>query len=179
MGWSQFLLALVLLFTCALLILVILLQRGRGGGLVGAFGGAGGTSAFGAKTGDVFTWITVVVAAVFVLLSIAANYVFDQSPRPPDFPAAVSDGRPPITVEGEGGVPIKVEPVNINTESGTAPPPPVRIDVTQGTPQQPNTTPAGETMPPVQPKPQGAEQPKEEPKKEEAPPAGNEGKPDP
>ncbi len=62
-----------------LLMLVILLQKGRGGGLAGAFGGGGGSSAFGAKTGDVFTWITVVVAAVFILLAIGANFVFDQS----------------------------------------------------------------------------------------------------
>lgn len=176
MGWSQFLLALVLLFTCALLILVILLQRGRGGGLVGAFGGAGGASAFGAKTGDVFTWITVVVAAVFVLLSIAANYVFDQSPRPPEVPAAVTEGAPPITIQTEDGTPIKVEPVNIDAEKGA---PPVKIDVTQGAPIVPSTTPTGDAKPPVQPEPQKAEQPKEEPKKEEAPPAGGEGTPNP
>lgn len=178
MGWSQFLLALVLLFTCALLILVILLQRGRGGGLVGAFGGAGGASAFGAKTGDVFTWITVVVAAVFVLLSIAANYVFDQSPRPPDVPAAVTEGTPPITIQTEDGTPIKVEPVNIETATGTTATPPVKIDASQGPPREPSTTPSGEAKPPVQPEP-GAEQPKEEPKKEDAPPAGGEGKPNP
>jgi preprotein translocase subunit SecG len=62
--------------------IVILLQRGRGGGLSGAFGGAGGSSAFGAKTGDVFTWITVVVAAVFLLLAVVGNYVFDASEAP-------------------------------------------------------------------------------------------------
>ncbi len=49
--------------------LVILLQRGRGGGLAGAFGGAGGQSAFGTKAGDVFTWITVTVATIWVLLA--------------------------------------------------------------------------------------------------------------
>ena len=45
------------------LILLVLIQRGRGGGLAGAFGGMGGQSAFGTKAGDLFTRITIVVAA--------------------------------------------------------------------------------------------------------------------
>jgi preprotein translocase subunit SecG len=50
------------------LIGIILIQRGKGGGLAGAFGGAGGSSAFGTKTGDVFTKITVGVAIAWILL---------------------------------------------------------------------------------------------------------------
>lgn len=72
--------------TCVLLILVILLQKGRGGGLAGAFGGAGGYSAFGAKTGDVFTWITVALTGMFVLMAVLGNYAFvpvTQETRPP------------------------------------------------------------------------------------------------
>lgn len=60
---------LLLSFVSFLLIVVVLLQRGRGGGLAGAFGGAGGQSAFGTKAGDVFTRITVVMAIVWVMLS--------------------------------------------------------------------------------------------------------------
>jgi len=44
------------------LVCVILIQRGKGGGLAGAFGGVGGSSAFGTKAGDVFTKITIGVA---------------------------------------------------------------------------------------------------------------------
>ena len=61
---------------CLFLIVIILLQRGRGGGLSGAFGGAGGQTPFGAKTGDVFTWITVVTTAVFLFLTIMLNFIF-------------------------------------------------------------------------------------------------------
>jgi preprotein translocase subunit SecG len=50
------------------LIGIILIQRGKGGGLAGAFGGMGGSSAFGTKTGDVFTKITVGVAIGWILL---------------------------------------------------------------------------------------------------------------
>lgn len=65
----QILLTLVAIF----LILLVLVQRGRGGGLAGALGGMGGSSAFGAKAGDIFTRITIVAAAVWILLCIAAT----------------------------------------------------------------------------------------------------------
>jgi preprotein translocase subunit SecG len=59
------------------LMLVILVQRGRGGGLTGALGGMGGQSAFGTKAGDLFTRITIVVAAIWVLLALAAVKVLN------------------------------------------------------------------------------------------------------
>lgn len=59
----------LLLIVGFLLMFIVLLQRGRGGGLAGAFGGAGGHSAFGTKAGDVFTKITVVMAVIWVVLA--------------------------------------------------------------------------------------------------------------
>lgn len=64
----------LLAFVSLLLIFIVLLQRGRGGGLAGALGGAGGQSAFGTKAGDVFTRITIGLAVVWVLLG-AMNVV--------------------------------------------------------------------------------------------------------
>ncbi|PQO38240.1 preprotein translocase subunit SecG [Blastopirellula marina] len=69
----QYLFGPLIFLTSVFLILVVLVQRGRGGGLTGALGGAGGQSAFGAKAGDVFTKITVVVAAFWILLCILAT----------------------------------------------------------------------------------------------------------
>lgn len=61
------------LFTISLfLILLVLVQRGRGGGLTGALGGMGGQSAFGAKAGDTFTRVTMVTATLWILISVAA-----------------------------------------------------------------------------------------------------------
>jgi preprotein translocase subunit SecG len=60
----------VIVLLTLFLIGIILIQRGKGGGLAGAFGGAGGSSAFGTKTGDVFTKITVGVAIAWILLSM-------------------------------------------------------------------------------------------------------------
>jgi preprotein translocase subunit SecG len=54
------------------LILLVLVQRGRGGGLAGALSGVGGSSAFGAKAGDVFTKITIGTATIWIILCIAA-----------------------------------------------------------------------------------------------------------
>jgi preprotein translocase subunit SecG len=58
---------------CVILILLILIQKGRGGGLASAFGGAGGQTAFGSKTGDVLTWATSVVFGIFVVLAVTLN----------------------------------------------------------------------------------------------------------
>ena len=58
----------LLFFIGVFLIFIVLLQRGRGGGLAGALGGMGGQSAFGTKAGDVFTRITVVLAVIWIVL---------------------------------------------------------------------------------------------------------------
>ena len=67
----------ILLFVTALfLIVLVLIQRGKGGGLAGAFGGLGGQSAFGTKAGDLFTRVTIGVATVWILLCIGAVKYF-------------------------------------------------------------------------------------------------------
>lgn len=66
------------LIVCSLLIIVVLLQKGRGSGLSGAFGGMGQT-AFGTRIGDVFTWVTIILAGVFLLLAITVNKWFHPS----------------------------------------------------------------------------------------------------
>ena len=64
---------------CVLLIIVVLLQKGRGGGLGAVFGGAG-SSAFGTRTGDVFTWVTIVLTGLFLLLAVAMVMYFRPAP---------------------------------------------------------------------------------------------------
>lgn len=74
--WYHNIFAVLFAFLAIFLMLVILLQRGRGVGLAGAFGGAGGHSAFGAKTGDVLTWVTVILTVIFLFFAIIGNYAF-------------------------------------------------------------------------------------------------------
>ena len=68
MSWLAGILNVLILLVGLFLILIVLIQRGKGGGLAGAFGGAGGSSAFGSRAGDTFTKVTITVAAVWVLL---------------------------------------------------------------------------------------------------------------
>ncbi|MGE0377652.1 MAG: preprotein translocase subunit SecG [Planctomycetaceae bacterium] len=70
-----FLTQLLLLMLSVFLMIIVLLQRGRGGGLAGAFGGLGGQSAFGTKAGDVFTKITVVLAIAWVLVAGGSGFI--------------------------------------------------------------------------------------------------------
>ena len=89
----------VLLFLIAsFLILLILVQRGKGGGLAGAFGGLGGQSAFGTKAGDTFTRVTIGVAAVWILLCIATVKLLGTGSNVLDFGASGS-----TTVEESSG----------------------------------------------------------------------------
>ncbi len=60
----------VLLLLGLFLILLVLIQRGKGGGLVGALSGVGGSSPFGSRAGDAFTRITIYVAAIWLLLTM-------------------------------------------------------------------------------------------------------------
>jgi preprotein translocase subunit SecG len=60
-----------LLLTAFFMIVLVLIQRGKGGGLAGAFGGLGGQSAFGTKAGDLFTRVTIGVALFWIILCMA------------------------------------------------------------------------------------------------------------
>ena len=76
--WTYFF-GILTFITSLFLILLILIQRGRGGGLAGALGGMGGQSAFGTKAGDLFTRVTIGVAAFWIVLSIFAIKVLNNS----------------------------------------------------------------------------------------------------
>ncbi|MCU0705653.1 MAG: preprotein translocase subunit SecG [Fimbriiglobus sp.] len=68
----------VLLVLSLIMMFIVLIQRGKGGGLAGAFGGPGGSSAFGSRAGDAFTKITLYLAAIWVLVIMIAVKVFDD-----------------------------------------------------------------------------------------------------
>ena len=85
----------VIILLGLLLILTILIQRGKGGGLIGAFGGAGGSSPFGSKAGDTFTRITITMAGIWVLLIMI--HVKVAKADLPERPA-----NPPVEVSGQG-----------------------------------------------------------------------------
>jgi preprotein translocase subunit SecG len=103
----------MLVFTSLFLILLVLIQRGRGGGLAGALGGMGGQSAFGTKAGDVFTKITVGVAAFWIGLCIVSINMLgrqqslfsgDLGGAAPQAIAPVTPGTPASSVPAEPGL---------------------------------------------------------------------------
>ena len=98
------------LFVCLFLMLLVLIQKGRGGGLASAFGGAGGNTAFGSKTGDVLTWATSIVFGIFLLLGIALNLLANARHN-----AAVA--------AAGGGTPVVTEPAKPGPGPQTVPPP--------------------------------------------------------
>ena len=78
MSFVNGLLMFVLLLTALVLIVLVLIQRGKGGGLAGAFGGMGGQSAFGTKAGDLFTKITIGIAAFWIVLCALTVWQFGR-----------------------------------------------------------------------------------------------------
>ncbi len=102
--WLHSVTGLLFILVCILLILVILIQKGRGGGLSGAFGGVGGHSAFGAKTGDVFTWITVGLAGAFLVMAVLLNFVYVKLPARTAAPKPQAVAQP-VAGEPAGGAP--------------------------------------------------------------------------
>ncbi len=93
------------MFVGIFLIGLILLQRGRGGGLAGAFGGMGGQSAFGTKAGDMFTRITIVVAVIWILLACICILVVNAANKGRFKPGAADNVivAPAIDKDSEGG----------------------------------------------------------------------------
>ena len=88
-GFIMKVVAALFIICCIALILIILIQKGRGGGLSGAFGGAMASGILGSKTGDFLTWVTIVLVGVFLGLAVimAKFYKPDVSEFGEDTPA--------------------------------------------------------------------------------------------
>lgn len=72
--------ALLWVFISIALILIILVQKGRGGGIGGVFGGGTAGSLLGTKTGDFLTWVTIGLVVSFLLLAVVMVKFY--KPRP-------------------------------------------------------------------------------------------------
>ncbi len=73
--------AVLFVICCVSLVLMILIQKGRGGGLSGAFGGAmAGGGVLGSKTGDFLTWVTIGLVGVFLTLAVVMAKWYKPTP---------------------------------------------------------------------------------------------------
>jgi len=66
---------------CVFLILVVLLQAGKGGGMGSSFGGSSQSVFGGAGAGNFLTRLTVVMASAFMLLSASLSYLSSGSDK--------------------------------------------------------------------------------------------------
>lgn len=74
--WLFVALVVLHIFVCILLVLLILIQNDKGGGLAGAFGGMGGGAAFtGSSAATFLTKLTQGVAFASFLLLLGLNYM--------------------------------------------------------------------------------------------------------
>jgi preprotein translocase subunit SecG len=103
MEYVPFVLNLLIIICGLLLIGIVLLQRGKGGGLAGAFGGIGGSSAFGSRAGDQFTRVTLILALVWILLIMFMTKMMPRHTTSSSSPAAYPEGQGPL--EGRLWVP--------------------------------------------------------------------------
>ena len=93
---------------CMVLVLVILLQQGKGGDIANAFGGGASQAAFGARSGaTVLSRATTVCAVIFVVGAIALSILGQRGP------GSVLSGRAPAPTAPPAGA----------TLPGTTPPP--------------------------------------------------------
>jgi len=115
----QFSIGTLLTLSSLFLIALVLVQQGKGGGLAGAFGGAGGQSAFGTKAGDVFTRVTIITALVWIFFCMLAIKLIGKdsgSRRSGDRFAPAPAAAPAIP-----GAPTTGTPATETSPSGTAP----------------------------------------------------------
>ena len=78
-GFILKVIAVLFVICCVALILIILVQKGRGGGLSSAFGGGMAGGILGSKTGDFLTWVTIVLVGVFLTLAVVMGKFYKPS----------------------------------------------------------------------------------------------------
>lgn len=90
--------AVLFVLSCVLLVLIILVQKGRGGGLSAAFGGGMASGILGSKTGDFLTWVTIVAVSVFLTLAVVLAKFYK-----PSAPTGNYDAKPQSQQEPSAG----------------------------------------------------------------------------
>ena len=82
MGFVNFLLVMIEVITCLLLIGAILIQRSKSHGAGLAFGAGMGETIFGSQAGNVLTRITVILAIIFFLNTVALAFISQHKNYP-------------------------------------------------------------------------------------------------
>jgi len=115
--------AVLFIICCIALILIILIQKGRGGGLSGAFGGGMASGILGSKTGDFLTWVTIVLVGVFLSLAVvlakfykpSTTSVYDDVSTPAQQEPLANPEQMPPSAEDEA---IPTDSTDVNSPGG-------------------------------------------------------------
>ncbi len=106
----------LIVLVAVLLVLVILAQNSKGGGLTSQFGGSGASNMIGVKkTGDLLERITWGFVIVLLVLSFSTKFIFDGST------GSTEEGGPILGGAGQVEAPIATPPSDIDAEENTAP----------------------------------------------------------
>ena len=116
--------------SCIFLILVVLLQTGKGADMGAVFGGSSSTVFGSGGAGNFLTRMTTGIAVVFMVTSLSLTYltgrqttatVFDSAPTAESAPA-------PGSAEPPAAAPLQPEPPALDAESSAPPPPAAPLD---------------------------------------------------
>lgn len=113
------LVAVLFVLVSVVMILLILIQKGRGGGLSAAFGGGMASGLLGSKTGDFLTWATIGVVAVFLVLAVLLARFY--RPASGEFAGAAPRAAQPAQPSGRTPQPATQAPATELPADATAP----------------------------------------------------------
>lgn len=109
-GFIMHTIAVLFALCCVALVLIVLIQKGRGGGLSAAFGGGMASGILGSKTGDFLTWVTIVLVSVFLLLAVVLAKFYIPAPAG-DFDAPRQTQQEPTASAGQSTAPSDFDEV--------------------------------------------------------------------
>jgi len=124
-GFFLGLLGVILFLLSLFLVFIILIQRGKGGGIAGSLTGTA-QSAFGARGGDILMWLTLTMTIIWILLCCVTIFFYSRT-QPPVAEGSddadiqtETDSPSGLNPEFEGVLPNNlVPPVNPTNETGT------------------------------------------------------------
>src|SRR5687768_3767786 len=121
------------ILACVFLVVVVLLQTGKGTDVNAVFGGSSQTIFGSSGAGNFLTKLTTATAAVFMATSLFLTYgitkqttksIFDDTPAPPAVPTPATPEQAPATPGGTPNDKPAETPAASQTAPTTTPPPP-------------------------------------------------------
>jgi len=102
----------ILVVACVAVIGLVLLQRGRGGGVAGIFGGMGADSAFGTKAATLAQKLTAIFGGAVLLIVIVLQLLWAgaRAEKPAAPVPAPAQSAPPTAPAGESAAPPAAQP---------------------------------------------------------------------